>query len=354
MGKTTLARQIGEAFDGPVSFFDLEDSRARARLEDPMMALSTLKGLVVLDEVQHVPEIFQSLRVLADRPRGARFLVLGSASPTLLRQSSESLAGRIAYLELPPLGLPEVGLKASAALWLRGGFPRSFTARTQTESADWRRGFLRTFLERDIPQLGIGVAAPTLRRFWSMLSHLHGQTLNLSELGRSLGVADTTVRHYLDILEGTFMAWQLQPWHENLSKRQVKAPKVYLSDTGILHSLLGIESHAGLEGHPKVGASWEGFCIGTLLAHLKVPAEQRYFWATHAGAELDLLVVHDGVRRGFEIKRTSSPKVTPSMRAALADLKLASLDVIYSGDETFLLAPKVRAVPLKNVTCDIH
>lgn len=350
VGKTTLARQIAQRYSGRAAIFDLEDDRTRARLADPMLALGEIKGgLVVLDEVQHAPEVFRSLRVLADRPRGPRFLILGSASPELLRQSSESLAGRIAYHEVPPLSLAEVGSANAARLWLRGGFPRSYTARSDVASSQWRQQFVRTFLERDIPQLGLSVGSTTLRRFWSMLAHYHAQTLNLSELGRSLGVADTTVRHYLDILEGTFMAWRLQPWHENMGKRQVKAPKVYLTDSGVLHSLLGIESPSGLEGHPKMGASWEGFCIGTLLAHMGVQRDERFFWATHSGAELDLLVVHDGNRRGFEIKRSSTPVITPSMRIALQDLRLDSLDVIHAGEESFPMASKIRAVAFRHL-----
>jgi predicted AAA+ superfamily ATPase len=304
-----------------------------------------LRGLVVLDEVQRRPDIFPTLRVLADRSRGARFLVLGSAPPELLRQT-ETLAGRIAFHELDGLSLGEVGSRRVSDLWLRGGFPRAFTAKTLASSMRWRHDLISTYLERDLPQLGIRIPGTTLRRFWSMLAHVHGQILNWSELGRSMAVSDATIRHYVDLLAGTFMVRVLSPWHENLSKRQVKAPKIYLRDSGILHALLDIETMHALEHHPKIGASWEGFCIESLIARLGVRPEQCYFWATHSGAELDLLVVAKGRRRGFEFKRTVSPRVTPSMQIALHDLKLDSLDVIHAGQDTFALAPTIRAVSL--------
>jgi uncharacterized protein len=346
VGKTTLARQVARTYGTSVEYFDLESNRDLAKLADPQLALEPLRGLVVLDEVQRRPDIFPTLRVLADRPRGARFLVLGSASPELLRQTSETLAGRIAFHELDGLSLGEVGSRRASDLWLRGGFPRAFTAKTLGSSLRWRHDLVSTYLERDLPQLGIRVPGTTLRRFWSMLAHVHGQTVNWSELGRSMAVSDATIRHYVDLLAGTFMVRVLAPWHENLSKRQVKAPKVYIRDSGILHTLLDIESMRALEHHPKIGASWEGFCIESLLAQLGARPEQCYFWATHSGAELDLLVMAKGRRRGFEIKRTVSPRVTPSMQVALHDLKLDSLDVIHAGPDTFPLAPKIRAVSL--------
>jgi predicted AAA+ superfamily ATPase len=293
VGKTTLAWQFAAVRRGPTTFFDLEDHADLARLADPMLALKPLQGLVVLDEVQRLPDLFPVLRVLADRPgRGARFLVLGSASPGLLRQSSESLAGRIAYHELGGLSLDEVGAGRADALWLRGGFPRSLLARSSAASLEWRREFIRTFLERDVPQLGFGIASATLRRFWMMLAHYHGQVWNASEFGRSFGVSDATVRRYLDLLSSALVVRQLQPWHENIAKRQVRAPKVYLADTGLLHALLGLGTRDALDGHPKVGASWEWFVIRELVRRLGVPREECWFWATHAGAELDLLVVH--------------------------------------------------------------
>lgn len=344
VGKTTLAREIAKRSAAPAHFFDLEDPRDLARLSDPILALGKLSGLIVLDEIQRRPELFPVLRVLADRPRPPKVLVLGSASGELLHQSSESLAGRIAYHELPPLSLDEVGVQALDRLWLRGGMPRAFSARTLADSAQWRRDFVRTFLERDVPQLGVRVASGALLRFWTMLAHWHGQTMNWSELGRSMGVTDHTVRAYLELLEATFMVRLLPPWHENVSKRQVKAPKAYLRDSGILHTLLDIGDQRQLDRHPKVGASWEGFCIDTLIQHLGARREECFFWGLHSGPELDLLVVRGTQRRAFEIKRTAAPSLTPSMKAALESLRLKSLDVVHSGDRTFPLAPKIRAV----------
>ena len=349
VGKTTLARQVAQTYGDGVAFFDLESSRDLAKLADPMLALEPLRGLVVLDEVQRRPDIFPTLRVLADRRRGARFLVLGSASPELLRQTSETLAGRIAFHHLDGLSLREVGSRRASDLWLRGGFPRSFMARTLGTSLRWRHDLVSTYLERDLPQLGIRVPSTTLLRFWTMLAHVDGQILNWSELGRSMAVSDATIRHYVDLLASTFMVRVLPPWHENLSKRQVKAPKIYIRDSGILHALLDIETMHALEQHPKIGASWEGFCVESLIAQLGARPEQCYFWATHAGAELDLLVVAKGRRRGFEIKRTVSPRVTPSMQVALHDLKLDSLDVIHAGQDTFPLARKIRAVSISRL-----
>lgn len=353
VGKTTLARQVADkARTG--AWFDLEDPADRARLSDPMLALRPRTGLVVLDEVQRAPDLFEPLRVLADRPRGARFLLLGSASPDLLRRSSETLAGRIAYLSLPGLALDEVGPAEWQRLWVRGGFPRSYVARTQGESIDWRRNFVRTFLERDLAQVALGVPSATMERFWSMLAHWHGQVLNASELGRSLGVSHSSVRRYLDLLTGTFVVRVLKPWHENLAKRQVKLPKVYITDSGLLHTLLGIERLDQLERHPKVGASWEGFALQQLVGRLGARPDECYFWATHQGAELDLLVVRGGRRRGFEFKRADAPTVTPSMRIALADLGLDSLDVIYPGEASYPLSERVRAVGVSQIWRDIR
>lgn len=287
------------------------------------------------------------LRVLADRPqRPATFLVLGGASPALLRQTSESLAGRIADYELPPLSLWEVGLAALGRRWLRGGFPRAFLAATDAESLAWREEFIRTFLERDLPQLGITIPAVTLRRFWAMLAHYHGQVWNGAELGRAFGVAHTTVRRYLDLLAGGFVVRQLQPWHANLSKRQVKTPKVYIADSGLLHALLGIETHEALEIHPAIGASWEGFALEMVSVLLHARPEECYFWATHMGAELDLLVRRGSLAVGFEFKRTDAPTLTKSMRIALDDLRLDHLYVVHAGPATFPLAPRVTAVAL--------
>lgn len=347
VGKTTLARQIGQAMGLPVTHFDLEDPRDQARLADPILALEAIHGLVILDEVQRLPEIFPILRVLADRPgRPATFLVLGSAAPELLRQSSESLAGRIVYHELTPLRMDEVGSDRLEALWLRGGFPRAFLAESEQASAEWRGAFIRTFLERDMPQLGFRMSAMTLRRFWTMLAHYHGQVWNHAEFARSFGVSEMTVRRYLEALASAMVVRLLPPWHENISKRQVRAPRVYVADTGLLHTLLGIETFEDLLGHPKVGASWEGLAIEEIVRKVGAAPEQRWFWATHGGAELDLLIVQGARRRGFEVKRTSMPRLTPSMRVAQRDLKLDELFVIHAGRDAFPLAPGIRAIPL--------
>ena len=355
VGKTTLARQLAGAWPGPSHIIDLESTAEAARLTDPEMALGPLRGLVVLDEIQHRPEIFRPLRVLADRPGGqARFLVLGSASPDLLRQSSETLAGRVAHYELSGLALSEVGPANMDRLWLRGGFPRSYTAGSEADSNQWRRDFVRTFLERDIPQLGVRMSSATLRRFWSMLAHYHGQVWNGAELARAFGVSNHTVASYLELLEATFMVRTVRPWFANLRKRQVKSPKVYIRDTGILHRLLGLPRRVDLERHPKIGASWEGFVIERIVESLRVDAEDCHFWATHAGAELDLVVRHGGDLRGFEIKHTSAPKVTRSMRVALADLELDSIDVVHAGAETYPLGERFRAVAAGRVLEDLR
>ncbi|MGA2587746.1 MAG: ATP-binding protein [Candidatus Aminicenantales bacterium] len=354
VGKTTLARSFVAQLRGPAHYFDLENPEDEARLGDPMLALKGLKGLVVIDEIQRLPGLFPVLRVLVDRPRpAARFLVLGSASPELLRQGSETLAGRIIYHELKSLALDEVGVIHHPRLWLRGGFPRAYLARTTAASDEWRRGFIRTFLERDLPQLGINIRSTTLRRFWTMLAHYHGQIWNSSEFARSFGVADTTVRNYLDMLTSALVVTQLQPWHENISKRQIKSPKIYLTDSGILHALLNIIRMQDLEKHPKLGASWEGFVINQVIRQLGARSEECYFWGTHAGSELDLLVVSGRWRLGFEVKRSSSPRLTPSMRNALKDLKLRSLDVIHAGERTFGLAERIRAVAFSRLLEDI-
>lgn len=354
VGKTTLSQQHSTRSRAAVSYYDLENPEDEARLTDPMLVLKRHKGLVVIDEIQRHPEIFPVLRVLADRPRTpARFLILGSASPELMQKSSETLAGRVAYHHLSGFGLDEVSIEKHTNLWLRGGFPRSFLAKNHVESHEWRRYFIRTFLERDLPQLGISIRSSTLRRFWTMLAHYHAQVWNSSEFARSFAVADTTVRNYLDILTAALVVRQLQPWHENISKRQVKSPKVYLSDTGILHTLLNLRTLRDVEGHPKLGASWEGYVIEQIIRQLRVYAEECFFWATYAGAELDLLIVRGRKKLGFEVKRSSSPKVTPSMRHAVEDLKLNRLDVIHAGDETFPMTKKIRAVALRNILKDL-
>jgi predicted AAA+ superfamily ATPase len=342
-GKTTLARQLVPA--ASANYFDLEDPISLARLDQPLTALGELRGTVVIDEVQRRPELFPMLRVLADRAhQPPRFLILGSASPALLRQSSESLAGRLEIVEMEGFSLVEVGLEQAETLWLRGGFPRSFLAANDANSLIWRRDFIRTLLESDLPQLGVRVPAATLQRFWAMLAHVHGQHWNGAELGRSLGVNQTTCRRYLDLLAGVFMVRLLQPWHVNSLKRQVKAPKIYFRDTGLLHQLLQIPSHDALLQHPRLGASWEGFVIEQLLASWR--PEGAWFWATHGDAELDLLLIQGGRRLGVEIKRADAPRPSASMRQALADLELDELLVITPGERSYRLHERARVVTL--------
>jgi uncharacterized protein len=355
VGKTTLARQLVGSHRGPVTYFDLESAEDLARLADPMLALRPLTGLIVLDEVQRRPDLFTQLRVLVDEPRTHRkFLVLGSASPDLLRQTSETLAGRIAYHELGGFALEEVGSRQWSKLWRRGGFPRSFLARSESESLEWRKAMIRTFLERDIPALGLRLPAVTLRRFWMMLAHYHAQVWNASEFARSFGVAHTTVQRYLDLLGATFMVRQLPAWHENIGKRQVKAPKVYLRDSGLLHALLGLGSGDAVESHPKVGASWEGFALDAVVTRLGAQPEECHFWAAHSGAELDLLIVRGNVRLGFEFKRTTAPATTRSMHVALEDLRLSRVDVVHAGTRSFPLHPKIRAIALSRLLEDLE
>jgi predicted AAA+ superfamily ATPase len=354
VGKTTLANAFVGQIRKNAVFYDLENPEDLARLTDPMLALKQHTGVVIIDEIQRMPELFPVLRVLADRPDlPARFLILGSASPDMSRQSSETLAGRIAYRQLNGFSLAEVGSGEHVRLWVRGGFPRSYLARTLEASFEWRREFIHTFLEKDIPQLGINIRSTTLQRFWSMLAHYHGQIWNASEFARSFGVSDNTVRNYLDVLTAALVVRQLRPWHENISKRQVKSPKIYITDSGILHALLNQRSRHDLEGHPKVGASWEGYVIEQVINHIQARPEECYFWSTFSGAGLDLLVVRGRRRIGFEIKRTVSPKITPSVRQALKDLKLQRIDVIYAGDSTFPLDAKIRAVSLSRLLIDI-
>jgi predicted AAA+ superfamily ATPase len=355
VGKTTLARLIAGRRRGPVEFFDLEDPRHLARLEEPTLTLESLRGLVVLDEIQNRPGLFPILRVLADRSgTPARFLVLGSASPGLLRQGSESLAGRIAFHDLGGFALEEVAQNNLARLWFRGGFPRSYLARSHRESEDWRRDFVRTFLERDLPRLGVAIPPGTLARFWNMLAHYHGQRWNASEFARSFGVSHTAAQNYLDLLSGLFLVRQLRPWWENVGKRVVKAPKVYLTDSGLLHALLDLETPASLERHPRVGASWEGFILEQVIGRLRARSEEVFFWATHAGAELDLLVTRGATRIGFEIKRTDAPRMTGSMRSARETLRLKELYVIHAGGASFDLERNVRAVAAADLLEEIR
>ncbi len=354
VGKTTLARTVTEGWAGPTVHFDLERPADLARLADPSTALESLRGLVVLDEIQRREDLFPLLRVLADRkPRRARFLILGSAAPALLRQSAESLAGRIAYRELDGFATGEVGIQRWRQAWLRGGFPLSFLARGEVKSREWREQFIRTYLERDLPQLGITLPSQTLERFWTMLTHYHGQTWNSSELARAFGVTDKTVRRWIDVLTDTFMVRLLRPWSENVGKRVVKSPKVYVRDSGLLHALLRIPDAAALERHPKLGASFEGFALSEVVRRVRVDWRDCYFWGTHQGAELDLLVVRGSRRFGFEFKHTIAPAVTPSMRIALEDLGLERLDVIHIGKETYPLTKQIRAVAFERIHEDL-
>ncbi len=345
-GKTTLAQQLIDA-DSP-NYFDLEEPSSLVRLDEPMTALRGLKGLVVIDEVQRKPDIFTVLRVLADRrPLTARFLILGSASPELLRQSSESLAGRIETVAMSGFSTGEVGISLQTRHWIRGGFPLSFLARTEADSYVWRKNFIQTFLERDIPRWGIGTPAIALLRFWTMLAHYHGQTWNAAEPARSLGVSEPTVRRYLDILSGVFMIRQLIPWHANLKKRQVKAPKIYFRDTGLLHQLLGVRSEKELLSHPKCGASWEGYAIEETIKAIE--PDETYYWATHSGAEIDLVLIKNGRMLGVECKRMDAPRMTPSMRIAREELNLEQIAVVYPGKKRYSLGDGVAAVPLNAV-----
>lgn len=347
VGKTTLAREIAKQAKAS-AFYDLEDPDDLARLTEPGLELRRHRGLIVLDEIQRRPELFAVLRVLADeRPLRRRFLVLGSASPAILRQSSESLAGRVAYVEIAPFGLEELPVARWRRLWLRGGFPRSYLASSDATSFEWRRQFRQTFLERDLPMLALpGTPAPaTLGRYWTMLAQVHAELLNWSELGRSMGVSDASARRYADVLEGALMIRQLRPWHENIGKRQVKSPKLYIRDSGLLHLLLGVRGQSELETHPRLGASWEGFIIEQLHRALRAEPDELYFWRTEHGAELDLLFVRGQRRIGFEVKRSSAPTMTPSMHRALGDLKLDRLFVVYPGAQRFPLGDRTEAVP---------
>jgi predicted AAA+ superfamily ATPase len=342
-GKTTLARQL--LVEGSPGYFDLEDPESLARLEQPKTALAPLRGLVVIDEIQRRPDLFPVLRVLVDRRAStARFLILGSASGDLLRQSSESLAGRVERIEIGGFSLAEVGARRSPTLWRRGGFPRSFLAASEADSVIWRREFVTSLLERDLPQWGSRVPAVTLRRFWGMVAHYHGQTWNAAEPARALGVSQPTVHRYLDLLTDALMLRQLRPWHANLGKRQVRSPKVYVRDSGLLHQLLGVDTETELLSHPKSGASWEGFAIEQVLA--SEPHDEAFFWATHQGAEVDLLLRRGDRLYGVEVKRVDAPRITPSIRIALQDLQLERIAVIYPGERRYALDDRVEAVPL--------
>ncbi len=344
-GKTTLAREFPADH-----FFDLESPADLAVFSDPQMALSSLSGLIVIDEIQRVPEIFPLIRHLVDTRKDQRYLILGSASRDLIRQSSESLAGRIAYHELQGFRLGDVGAAHWRKLWVNGGLPPSFTAQTSGQSQRWLQQYISTFLERDIPQLGITIPAATLRRFWTMLCHYHGQVVNYSEFSRSFGVSDMTVRNYMEILEGTFMIRLLRPWHTNTGKRLVKRPKVYVRDSGLFHSLLSIESERELLTHNKLGASWEGFALEAAARAMGKRNEELSFWATHSGAEVDLFWQAKGQNWAVEVKYGSAPRLTPSMESAIADLDLAHLWVVYPGEKSYPLAERVSTLPVSFLT----
>lgn len=353
-GKTTLARQFFKEHNGlKTQYFDLENPQDLLRLQDPMLALQDFEGLIVIDEIQKVSELFSVLRVLVDQDnKKQRYLVLGSASRDLIRQSSESLAGRIHYIELTPFSYPEAS--DLDKLWIRGGFPLSYLSDDEAASNVWRQNYVRTFLEQDIPNLGIRIPAEKLRRFWMMLAHYHGQLFNATELGNALDISHTTVQKYLDILTGTFMVRQLLPWHENIAKRQVKSQKIYFKDSGIFHTLLNIHSKQDLLVHPKLGASWEGFALESVIRHVQADAYDCYFWSTHAQAELDLLIIRGPQRLGFEFKFSKVPALTKSMKIVLEDLKLEKLIVIYPGDVPIKLNEKITCIGLEEFLATSH
>jgi predicted AAA+ superfamily ATPase len=345
-GKTTLAHMVAER--EPSTYFDLENPVDLRRLSAPMTILEQLSGLVIIDEIQHRTDLFALLRVLVDRPENpARFLLLGSASPQLVKGVSDSLAGRIGFVDLAGFDLNEVGVSQRDRLWLRGGFPRSYLAEDDSSSLTWRDAFIRTFLERDIPQLGITIPAETLRRFWTMIAHYHGQVWNAAEFARSLGTSEITARRYLDILAGAYMVRILPPWFENISKRQVKAPKIYIRDSGLLHALLQLPTMSDLQSHPKLGAAWEGFAVEQVIGLLNT--RDAYYWATYSGAELDLLIRFSGKNYGFEFKYTDAPGVSRSMRIAIQDLSLDHLWVVYPGRQAYPLDESISVIPLESI-----
>lgn len=347
-GKTTIAQHISRQ-DGGV-YFDLEDPQTPLQTDIAPLTLTELQGLIVIDEFQRQPQLFELLRVLADRrPLPARFLILGSASPDLVRGVSESLAGRVAYVDMAGFSLPEAGNDKSGDLWIRGGFPPAFLARDEEQSYRWRLNFIQSFLERDIPQLGLRIPSPALRRFWTMLTHLHGHNWNAADLARSMGVKEDTTRRYLDILTGVFMIRQLLPWLENTGKRLVKAPKVYFRDSGLLHVLLGLKTRADVQSHPKLGLSWEGFAVEEVI-RLAQAERDAYFYKTHGGAELDLLLFRNGKRYGFECKYDAAPRSTRSMHVVMEDLRLEQLWVLYPGETSYLLSEQIRVLPLTQLS----
>lgn len=348
-GKTTLSRQFSSQWSSAATFFDLENPRDVQRLDEPLLALENASGLIVIDEIQRTPDLFPVLRVLADRNKKAKYLILGSASRDLIKQSSETLAGRISYMEIGGFSSQLVGVSKMEKLWIRGAFPRSFLAPNEAASYQWRQDFITTFLERDIPQLGINIPARSLGRFWKMLAHYHGQVFNASEIGKSLGVSDHTAQRYLDLLSGTFMVRQLRPWYSNTKKRVVKRPKIYFRDSGILHALFALESKKDVLLHPKLGAFWEGFALEEAVKTAQLKEEEVFFWGVHAAAEIDLVFQKKGRLYGIEVKYAQAPGITPSMRSAMAELSLSHLWIIYPGKESYPLDRNVTVIALSDL-----
>ncbi len=348
-GKTTLSHQFSLQGPSRITTFDLENPRDAERISNPLLALEDTEGLVIIDEIQRRPNLFPVLRTLSDRSLKTRYLILGSASRDLIRQGSESLAGRISYLEIGGFTLEHTGVDKTEKLWVRGSFPRSFLASSEASSCEWREDFIATFLERDIPQLGIQIPAKSLRRFWTMLAHYHGQIFNASEIGRSFGISDHTAQRYLDLLSGTFMVRQLRPWHYNTKKRIVKRPKIYFRDSGILHTLLSLEGKKDVLSHPKLGASWEGFAMEEVIRYGRLRENEIFFWGVHTGAELDLVFEKKGRLYGIEFKYMQAPTLTPSMHSAFAELSLKHLWIIYPGKDEYRLNRNITVVPLRNL-----
>lgn len=346
VGKSTLSNLFSKAFKKQVHFFDLEDPTDLARLESAKLALQDLQGLIIIDEIQRRPELFPILRVLADKKK-SQFLILGSASRDLIQQSSETLAGRISYIEVRPFSVVEK--IDQRRLWNRGGFPRAYLLKSEKTSHEWVKNYVSTFLERDIPQLGFKIPSTTMRKFWMMLAHYHGNVMNAAEIGVALGISGQSVRRYLDILTQTFMIRELQPWHANIDKRQIKTPKIYFRDSGIFHFLIGLDKGSDINKHPKLGASWEGFALEQMTAHLKLSSDEIFFWGTHSDAELDLFFRYGGKNIGIEFKYTDAPKITKSMHIASKDLDLDKLFVIYPGNINFKLSEKITAIGLENI-----
>jgi len=348
-GKTTLARQFSSQWPKQVTVFDLESPRDTQRLQEPLLALGNVDGLVIIDEIQRSPDLFPVLRVLADRQKKVKYLILGSASRDLIRQSSESLAGRISYAEIGGFSLSLLGPEKAEKLWIRGTFPRSFLSSSEAASYQWRQDFIATFLERDIPQLGINIPARSLGRFWRMLAHYHGQIFNASEIGKSLGISDHTAQRYLDLLSGTFMVRQLRPWFYNTKKRIIKRPKIYFRDSGILHALFTLEGKKDILLHPKLGASWEGFALEEAIKTARLTEDEAFFWGVHAAAEIDLVFQKKGGLYGVGVKYAQAPTVTRSMNAALQDLSIKHLWILYPGKESYPLGRNVTVIPLSDL-----